>query len=116
MLCGLTLNTLVIEVNAGQMPVVGMPRTLHPINPTWQAATSNTRLLFLADQARLGMFSVGDITLICGSILVLAIWVRRILRIRLGFKSVNSAPVVFSFTFPAGLLWMLQIPRSRKSY
>lgn len=91
MLCGLTLNALVIEVNAGQMPVVGMPRTLHPINLTWQAATSNTRLPFLADQARLRMFSVGDITLICGSILVLAIWVRRILMIRLGFRSVNSA-------------------------
>lgn len=80
MLCGLILNTLVVEMNAGQMPVVGMPRTFQPMNSTWQAATSKTHLPFLADQAWLGMFSVGDITLICGGILVLAICMRRILR------------------------------------
>jgi len=93
MLCGLMLNTLVIELNAGQMPVVGMPRTFHPMNSTWHAATSNTRLLFLADQAWLGMFSVGDIALICGGILVLTVWVRRILTITFGPQARNSAPV-----------------------
>ena len=33
MLCGLMLNALVTEANAGTMPVVGMPSTLHPTSP-----------------------------------------------------------------------------------
>jgi hypothetical protein len=57
MLCGLMLNALVTQANAGTMPVVGMPSTLHPASPMWRAATSHTRLPFLADQARLGLFS-----------------------------------------------------------
>jgi hypothetical protein len=51
MLCGLMLNALVTEANAGTMPVVGLPSTLHPASPLWRAATSHTRLPFLADQA-----------------------------------------------------------------
>ena len=78
MLCGLMLNASVTDANAGQMPVVGMASTLYPMNSTWQAATSNTHLLILADQAWLGMFSVGDIALIGGGILVLTICMRRI--------------------------------------
>jgi len=80
MLCGLMLNALVTDANAGTMPVVGMPSTLHPMSSLWQAATSNTRLPFLADQARLGLFSVGDIGLIFGGIIVVAICLQRTLQ------------------------------------
>ena len=103
MLSGLMLNALVTNVNSGRMPVVGMPSTLHPMNSTWQAATSNTRLAFLADQARLGMFSVGDIALLVGGILVVAICIRRLLRIRFGINrvmSVLAAPLEISASAP----------------
>jgi hypothetical protein len=80
MLCGLMLNALVTDANAGAMPVVGMPSTLHPMSSMWRAATSNTRLPFLADQARLGLFSVGDIGLIFGGIIVVAICLQQTLK------------------------------------
>jgi hypothetical protein len=80
MLCGLMLNALVTEANVGRMPVVGMSSTLHPASPMWRAATSKTRLPFLADQARLGLFSVGDLVLIFGGILIVAICLHRSLR------------------------------------
>lgn len=82
MLCGLMLNALVTEANAGTMPVVGMPPTLHPASPVWQAATSATRLAFLADQARLGLFSIGDLVLLSGGILIVAICLRRTLKLK----------------------------------
>jgi hypothetical protein len=80
MLCGLTLNALVTEANAGAMPVVGMPSTLHPASPMWRGATSKTRLLLLADQAQLGLFSVGDLVLIFGGILIVAVCLHRTLK------------------------------------
>jgi hypothetical protein len=80
MLCGLSLNALVTEANAGTMPVVGMPSTLHPASPMWRAATSKTRLLLLADQARLGLFSVGDFVLMFGGILIIAVCLHRTLK------------------------------------
>jgi hypothetical protein len=86
MLCGLMLNALVMEANAGTMPVVGMPSTLHPANSLWRAATSNTRLPFLADQARLGLFSVGDLTLLLGGMLIVAICLQRALRVEGSLK------------------------------
>jgi hypothetical protein len=82
MLCGLILNALVTQANAGTMPVVGIPSTLHPASPMWRAATTETRLPLLADQARLGLFSVGDLVMIFGGILVIAICARRALRMR----------------------------------
>lgn len=90
MLSGLMLNALVTEVNQGRMPVVGMPSHLHPMNSTWQVATSKTRLAFLADQARLGMFSLGDIALLLGGSLILAVCILRLLKIRFGLKSLLS--------------------------
>ena len=69
-LCGLMLNGLVTAANAGAMPVVGMPSTLHPVSPMWRAATSSTRLPFLADRAQLGLFSVGDLVMLFGGILI----------------------------------------------
>lgn len=77
-LCGLMLNGLVITANAGTMPVVGMPATLHPAGPMWEAATPDTRLAFLADQAQLGLFSIGDLVMLLGGILIIfSIWLPR---------------------------------------
>lgn len=83
-LCGLMLNGLVTTANAGTMPVVGMPSTMHPVSPMWRAATSKTRLPFLADQARLGLFSVGDLVMLFGGILIVAICLHRALKIEGG--------------------------------
>jgi hypothetical protein len=79
MLCGLGMNALVSEANAGSMPVVGMRSTVRPVSPMWQGATLDTRLPLLADQARLGLFSIGDIALLCGGILIVMICLRRTL-------------------------------------
>lgn len=76
------LNALVTEANAGTMPVVGIPSTLHPAGPVWHVATSETRLAFLADQASLGLFSIGDLVLLSGGILIVAICLRRILKLK----------------------------------
>jgi|SRR5579864_3965705 len=82
MLCGLMLNALVTDANAGAMPVVGMPSTLHPASPMWRAATPKTRLVFLTDQVELGLFSVGDLVMLFGGILILAICLHRTLKPR----------------------------------
>ena len=79
MLCGLGMNALVTDTNAGSMPVVGMPSTVVPASPMWQSATFQTRMPLLADQARLGLFSIGDIALLGGGILIVAICLRRTL-------------------------------------
>jgi len=55
------------------MPVVGIPPTLRPASPMWHAATATTRLAFLADQARLGLFSIGDLAMIFGGVLIIGI-------------------------------------------
>jgi hypothetical protein len=86
MLCGLILNALVTDANAGTMPVVGMPSTLHPASPMWQAASADTRLRFLADQARLGLFSVGDIVMIFGGFLIIAICLLRTLKMEVSLS------------------------------
>jgi hypothetical protein len=80
------LNALVTEANAGTMPVVGMPSALHPASPVWQAATSKTRLPFLADQAWLGLFSIGDLVLLSGGVLIIAICLRRNLKVKASLK------------------------------
>jgi len=79
MLCGLGMNALVTDTNAGSMPVIGMPSTVRPASPMWHGATLQTRLPLLADQARLGLFSIGDIALLFGGILIVAICLRRTL-------------------------------------
>jgi len=84
-LCGLMLNGIVTAANAGSMPVVGMPSTLHPASPVWHAATPETRLAFLADQAQLGMFSIGDLVMLFGGMLILAICARRSLGMQSGW-------------------------------
>ena len=93
MLCGLGMNALVTDSNAGSMPVVGMPATVRPASPMWQGATLQTRLPLLADQARLGLFSIGDIALLFGGILVVVICLRRTLeRRRQDVQTAHDAP------------------------
>ena len=94
LLSGLMLNGLVIAANAGTMPVVGMPSTVHPANPLWQAATPRTRLTFLADQARLGLFSVGDLLMLFGGVLIVAICLYRALRSRGWFLAAAGQPEI----------------------
>lgn len=77
MLCGLGMNALVTDTNAGSMPVVGMSPTVRPASPMWQGATFQTRMPLLADQARLGLFSIGDIALLGGGLLIVMICLRR---------------------------------------
>jgi hypothetical protein len=91
MLCGLMLNALVTDANAGHMPVVGMPAAVRPANATWQAATASTQLAFLADQRQLGLFSLGDLVLLLGGFLTLAICLRRILRATLNREQTANA-------------------------
>jgi hypothetical protein len=71
------MNALVMDTNAGSMPVIGMSSSVHPASPMWHGATFKTRLPLLADQARLGLFSVGDMTLLLGGILIVALCSRR---------------------------------------
>ena len=77
MLCGLAMNALVTDSNAGSMPVVGMPSTVRPASPMWQGATVQTQLPLLADQAGLGLFSIGDIALLLGGSLIVVICLRQ---------------------------------------
>jgi hypothetical protein len=82
MLSGLMLNAVVTDANAGAMPVVDMPPTLRPASPMWHAATPKTQLAFLADQAQLGLFSIGDLAMLLGGILIVGICLRRTLRVQ----------------------------------
>src|SRR5467141_1795578 len=42
MLWGLGMNALVTDINAGSMPVVGMPPTVRPASSMWQGSTMQT--------------------------------------------------------------------------
>lgn len=77
MVAGLLLNAVVTDANAGIMPVVGMPSGLRPVSSMWEAAKPTTRLPFLADQASLGLFSVGDLLLLFGGIVIVGACLRR---------------------------------------
>lgn len=77
MVAGLLLNAIVTDANAGVMPVVGMPSGLHPVSSMWEAAKPTTRLPYLADQASLGLFSVGDLMLLFGGIVIVGACLRR---------------------------------------
>ena len=93
MLCGLGMNALATDSNAGSMPVVGMPSTVRPASPMWQGATSQTRVPLLADQARLGLFSIGDVALLFGGILIVTICLRRKLeRSRQDLQAADDVP------------------------
>jgi len=81
MVAGLLSNAVVTDANAGIMPVVGMPSGLHPVSSMWEAAKPTTRLPFLADQASLGLFSVGDLMLLFGGIVIVGACLRRTLNL-----------------------------------
>ena len=86
------LNGVVTAANAGSMPVVGMPSTVHPLSPMWLAATSKTRLPYLADQARLGMFSIGDLVMLFGGGLIIAICLHRAVKNELRITHDSQEP------------------------
>jgi hypothetical protein len=94
MICGLAMNAMVTDANAGAMPVVGMPASIRPVSTMWQPATSHTRFLLLADQAQLGLFSVGDVILLLGGSLIMAICFRRALRRRAASTAAASVTEV----------------------
>jgi hypothetical protein len=70
-LLGVVLNAVVTELNGGVMPVVGIPKHFDTASPIWQAAQTNNHLLVLADNASLHFFSIGDLTLIAGALMLL---------------------------------------------
>ena len=70
-LLGVVLNAVVTELNGGVMPVVGMPKYFHTASPIWQAAQTSNHVLVLADKASLHFFSIGDLTLIAGTSMLL---------------------------------------------
>jgi hypothetical protein len=105
MLCGLMLNALVTDANAGTMPVVGIPSTLHPASPMWRAATSNTRLPFVADQAWLGLFSVGDLAMFFGGVLIVAICLYRTFGIQSSLNCKRVKWILRDMTPPHDLPW-----------
>jgi hypothetical protein len=106
MVAGLLSNAVVTDANAGVMPVVGMPSGLHPVSSMWEAAKPTTRLPFLADQASLGLFSIGDLMLLLGGIVVVGACLRRtfqlfalralnqtcLVRVRSAFEDGQSPP------------------------
>jgi hypothetical protein len=70
-LLGVLLNAVVTGLNDGVMPVVGMAIHVRPASPIWQPAQASNHLLFLADLAALHFFSIGDLTLIGGTSMLL---------------------------------------------
>jgi Flp pilus assembly pilin Flp len=74
---GLCLNASVTNANGGTMPVVGMPERFVVASTLWQRAGANTRLLFLADQHCLYYFSIGDLLLIVGGIVLVFCWLHK---------------------------------------
>jgi hypothetical protein len=72
-LLGVVANALVTELNGGVMPVVGLPVYFRAVSPIWQPAQTSNHWLWLADQASLHFFSIGDLALIGGgSMFILA--------------------------------------------
>jgi hypothetical protein len=67
---GVSCNAVVTLVNNGIMPVVGMPVTLKAAHPIWQVARSSNQMLMLADHSSLWYFSIGDLILQLGCIIL----------------------------------------------
>lgn len=74
---GLCSNALVTELNGNAMPVVGMPEHFVAASTLWQRAHAGTKLVFLADQVALNFFSIGDLMLIGGGILLTFCWLNK---------------------------------------
>jgi hypothetical protein len=72
LIVGTASNALVTLLNDGVMPVVGMPATVQARFPIWHMAGAGNRMLILADQASLSYFSVGDLCMQAGCLVLLA--------------------------------------------
>ena len=76
LILGTASNALVTLLNDGVMPVVGMPAKLQATYPIWRMAGAGSRMLILADHASLSYFSVGDLCMQAGCLVVLAKFVQ----------------------------------------
>jgi hypothetical protein len=76
LIIGTASNALVTLLNNGVMPVVGMPSTVRAMFPIWHTAEAGNRMLLLADHASLLYFSVGDLCILAGCLIVLAEFVQ----------------------------------------
>ena len=74
---GLGLNASITQLNGAVMPVVGMPHDFQPASAMWTAAADKHRLLLLADNVSLYYFSLGDLVLIGGGLILLTCWISR---------------------------------------
>jgi hypothetical protein len=72
LIVGTASNALVTLLNDGVMPVVGMPATVQARFPIWHMAGAGNRMLLLADQSSLSYFSVGDLCMQAGCLVLLA--------------------------------------------
>jgi hypothetical protein len=72
---GLALNTCVTQLNGATMPVIGMLQRFRPATPLWTEVNAGHRMLFLADNVSLYYFSIGDLMLIGGGIVLLTCWI-----------------------------------------
>ncbi|MGA2647438.1 MAG: DUF5317 family protein [Candidatus Sulfotelmatobacter sp.] len=72
LIVGTASNAFVTLLNDGVMPVVGMPATVQARFPIWHMAGAGNRMLILADQASLSYFSVGDLCMQAGCLVLLA--------------------------------------------
>lgn len=79
MLLGLGLNATVTFANGNVMPVVGMPQGFKAASALWIPASKSHHLLLLADQSSLLYYSVGDIILRVGALILLLCWLKKVL-------------------------------------
>ncbi|MGA2647274.1 MAG: DUF5317 family protein [Candidatus Sulfotelmatobacter sp.] len=76
LIIGTASNALVTLLNNGVMPVVGMPASVQAMFPIWHTAGAGNRMLILADHASLWYFSVGDLCMQAGCLVLLAKFVK----------------------------------------
>jgi hypothetical protein len=72
LIIGTASNALVTLLNNGVMPVVGMPASVQAMFPIWHMAGAGNQMLILADHASLWYFSVGDLCIQAGCLILLA--------------------------------------------
>jgi len=77
------------------MPAVGIPSGVRPIHPIWNVSGKG-QWLVLADQAALYRFSIGDLLLITGGLVVLSCLVYKLVRRRIYEHETNNSTVTQS--------------------
>jgi hypothetical protein len=73
---GILSNAIAILANRRTMPVVGMPAHFRPASAIWQSANAHSRLLPLADHASISFFSIGDLFLLAGALVLIVRFVQ----------------------------------------